>query len=307
MRILTWFCVACMAFALALGATAETTATKPAEVKITVNADKTKVTEVLQSVARQGNEKVIVESYVKGDATLSLKDKSFEDMLSAVCKSCKLDWRKVYIGKDAKILEQPDRFAATVRLMTAMTYPDMVVSSSSTGKVGVFATDQKTLGTFNDKIASDLGLTHVYLVTDDAKVAAKLAEKDKEKKADELVSDYLKKSKEQMEAFAKMTPEQQEQAIMEGLNALDQYPADYTAMAMRAVMGLDPEMMRQKMARQSQAAFDAMFSMPQEQRRAFFKMEMEMSMSAMSSMTPEQKQMLQDDMKAIQPDAGGAK
>jgi hypothetical protein len=33
---------------------------------------------------------------------------------------------------------------------------------------------------------------------------------------------------------------------------------------MRAMMGFDPELMRQKMARQSQAAFDAMFGIPQD-------------------------------------------
>ncbi|MDO8586725.1 MAG: hypothetical protein Q7T82_06750 [Armatimonadota bacterium] len=302
MRILAWICVVCLAFALAIGATAETmAAAKPAEVKITVNANGAKVTEVLQSIARQGREKVIVESVVKGEVTLSLKDKSFEDALSTVCKSNKLDWRKVYVGKDAKLIEQPDRFAATVRLTTAMTYPDMVVSGSSTGKIGLFAKDQKAVGKFDDKMASDLGLTRVYLVTDDAKMAAKLAEK----KADDSINDYLKKSKEQMEAFMKMTPEQQEQAMMEGLNAADQYPADYSAMAIRAMMSLDPELMRQRMAKQSQAAFDAMFGMPREQRRAFFRMQMQMSTSAMSSMTPEQQQMLQDDIKAIQAEMGG--
>ena len=299
MRLLTWFCVVCLAFTLAVGATAATTeAAKPAEVKVTVNVNKTKVTEVLQSIAQQGKETVIVESVVKGDVTVSLKDLSFEVALNTVCKACKLDWRKVYINKDDKTVEQPDRFAATVRLLTAITYPDMVVSGSSTGKIGMFAKDQKAVDKFDDKMANDLGLTRVYLVTDDAKVAAKLAEK----KADESINDFLKKSMEQMESFAKMTPEQQEQAIVEGLNAADQYPADYTAMAMRAMMSIDPELIRQKMARQSQAAFEAMFSMPQEQRRAFFKMQMEVGAS--SAMTPEQKQMLMDDVKAIQAEKG---
>ena len=295
MRILTWFWVVCLVFTLAIGAMAETAAAaKPAEVKVTVNVNQTKVTEVLQSIAQQGKEKVIVESVVKGDVTVSLKDLSFEVALSTICKSCKLDWRKVYIGKDDKTLEQPDRFAATVRFLTAITYPDMVVSGSSTGKIGMFAKDQKAIDKFDDKMANDLGLTRVYLVTDDTKVAAKLAEK----KAEEPLTDYVKKSMEQMEVFMKMTPEQQEQAMMESLSMLDQFPADYTAMAMRAVMSVDPELMRQKMARQSQMAFDAMFSMPQEQRRAFFKMQMEAGAS--SAMTPEQKQMLMDDIKAIQ-------
>ena len=40
MNSLNWFLTGCLAFALAVGATAETTAaTKPAEVKVTVNAD----------------------------------------------------------------------------------------------------------------------------------------------------------------------------------------------------------------------------------------------------------------------------
>ena len=302
MRILTWFCIVCLGFTLAIGATAETTAAaKPAEVKVTVNSSQTKVTEVLQSIAQQGKETVIVESVVKGDVTVSLKDLSFEVALNTVCKVCKLDCRKVYIAKDEKTLEQPDRFAATVRLLTAITYPDMIVSGSSTGKIGMFAKDQKAVDKFDDKMANDLGLTRVYLVTDDAKVAAKLAEK----KADETINDFLKKSMEQMESFAKMTPEQQEQAIVEGLNSADQYPADYTAMAMHAMMSIDPELIRQKMARQIQAAHDAMFSMPQEQRRAFFKMQMEMATN--SPMTPEQKQILMDDMKAIQEEKGEGK
>ena len=309
MRILTWFCVVCLAFALALGATAETPkdagATKPAEVMVTVSADGTNVTEVLQSIAKQSKERVVVESAVKGNATLSLNDMSFETALNTICKSYKLDWRKVYVGKDAKIIEQPDRFAATVRLVTSMTYPDLVVAGASNSKLGIFAREQKAVGKFDDKMASDLGLTRVYLVTDDAKVAARIAQKDKEKKADESLDKYMKMSKELMDAFLKMTPEQQEQAMMEGLNMMDQFPPDYTATVLRVMMSLDPELMRQKMAKQSQAAFDAMFSMPQEQRRAFFKMQMQMSASAMSSMTPEQQQMLQDDIKAMQAEMGG--
>ena len=95
--------------------------------------------------------------------------------------------------------------------------------------------------------------------------------------------------------------------MMEGLNMMDQFPPDYAATVLRVTMSMDPELMRQKMARQSQAAFDAMFSMPQEQRRAFFRMQMQMSAGAMSSMTPEQQQMLQDDIKAIQADMAAGK
>ena len=308
MRILTWFCVVCLTFALAIGATAETTAVaKPAEVKVTVSADNTSVTDVLQSIAKQSKEKVVVESAVKGNATLSLTDMSFEMALNNICKAGKLDWRKVYVGKDAKMIEQPDRFAATVRMVTSMTYPDLVVAGASNSKLGIFAREQKAVGKFDDKMASDLGLTRVYLVTDDAKVAAKLAEKDKEKKADESLDKYMKTSKEQMDTFLKMTPEQQEQVMMEGLNMMDQFPPDYAATVLRVTMSMDPELMRQKMARQSQAAFDAMFSMPQEQRRAFFRMQMQMSAGAMRSMTPEQQQMLQDDIKAIQADMAAGK
>ena len=47
MRILTWFCVVCLAFARAIGAAAETpaggAAAKPDAIKVTVNADWTRV------------------------------------------------------------------------------------------------------------------------------------------------------------------------------------------------------------------------------------------------------------------------
>lgn len=306
MRTPTCFiCATCLLFALVIGATAETvTPAKPAAVKITVDADKKSVTDVLKTIAEQGKERIIVETVVKGEVTLSLKDKSFEDALGKICESCKLDWRKVYIGKDAKILEQPDRLAAAVRMVTAMTYPDLVVSGASTHKVGVFAREAKAVAKFDDKMAGDLGLVRVYLVTNDAKAAARLAENDKDKKADEAHDDYVKIM---MEAFLKMTPEQQEQAMMEGLNMMDQFPPDYTATAMRVMMSLDPQLLRDKMARQTRSAYDAMFSMPQEQRRAFFKMQMEMAQTGMSAMTPEQQQMMQDDIKAIQEEMGAGK
>jgi hypothetical protein len=302
-------CAMCLLLALAIGATAEITAAppKPTEVKITIDADKKSVTDVLKIIADQGKERVVLESVVKGEVTLSLKDKSFEDALGKICESCKLDWRKVYIGKDAKILEQPDRLAAAVRMVTAMTYPDLVVSGASTHKVGVFAKEAKAVARFDDKMAGDLGLVRVYLITNDAKVAAKLAENDKDKKANEALDNYVKMSKGMMESFLKMTPEQQEQAMMEGLNMMDQFPPDYTATAMRVMMSLDPQLLRDKLSRQTRSAYDAMFSMPQEQRRAFFKMQMEMAQSGMSAMTPEQQQMMQDDIKAIQEEMGAGK
>ena len=287
-----WLCALFVVFAVA-----GTAAAQVFDVKVTVEADKTKVTETIQSIAGQAKEKVIVESVVKGEVTLSLKDASFETALTKICDSCKLEWRKVYIAKDAKVLEQPDRLAATVRLLTSMGYPDMVVAGSSTGKLALFARDEKAVGKVDDKLAQQFGMAPVYLVTSDARAAAKLVEKDKEKKSDATLDEYTKSAKALMDSWLKMTPEQQEQATVEGLNMLDQYGPNYAAAAMRAALAIDPEMLKQKLVKQTQAMFD----LTQEERRALLRLNIQMS----AMLTPEQQQILQEDSKAVQEEMAG--
>jgi len=261
---------------------------KPAEVKVSVTATDTKVKDILDSLQKQSKERFVVESTVKGDvASLSLTDVSLESALTTVCKSARVVWRKLYIAGDSKLLEQPDKLASTVRLMAGLSFPDMVLAGSSTGRVGVHFEDKTAVKTAEDEAAKTLGMTKVYLITNDAAVAAKAAEKEKSS----VLDGFINSSKEQMDMFMKMTPEEREQAMMESLNLMDQIGPDYMAAAMQTVMKMDSEYLNRMQQRQ----MDVIFSMPEEQRRAMIKM----NMKQMSNINPEQQKILMEDAKAV--------
>jgi hypothetical protein len=270
------------------------------EPKVSVEAKDTKVKDVLDSLAKQSKEKFVLESTVKGTvASLSLKDVSLESALGAVCTSGKLQWRKIYIAPDSKLLEQPDRLAATVRLMSGLSFPDMVLAASSTNKVGVHFEDKKAVTRAEESATKVLGMGKVYLITNDAAVAAKALAKEKEDKS-AGTDKFNELQQSQIDMFMKMTPEEREQAILSGLNMMDQIGPEYMASVMETLASIDPEHMRRLVSKQ----MEMLFNMSPEQRRSMTKFNME----AMKMITPEQMKILQEDakqiMKEMQPEPG---
>ncbi len=264
-----------------------TTAKADAKVTIAAPADGSKAKDVFESLAKQTQEKIIVESSVKGDVkSVSLTDVSLESALTAVCKAGKWEWRKVYIGSDSKLLEQPDKLASTVRLMLGLSFPDMLVAGSSMDRYATHFNDKASVLKSETSLAKELGMVRVYLITDDVALAAKALADEKSKK----VSKYADLQKQQMDAFMDMSPEEREQAIMDSLNMMDQVSPQYMSDVMQSLMS-DPDALRQIMSKQT----DFLFDMSQDQRRAIIKMQMQMG----SMFTPEQQQMLQEDSQAV--------
>lgn len=258
---------------------------KPDASKVSLKADDMPAADAFASLAKQSGMKILLESNVKGKVTMSLKDVTLDTALTAACKGTNLVWRKVFIDPKSELIEKPDRFAATLRLMAGMSFPDLVVAGSSNNKIGVICQQKQGVEDAQDKIVKDLGMAPVYLVSNDAMVAAKEAAKNT------TVSKYTDMAKQQLDMFAKMTPEEREQALGESMNLMDNVGPEYMASVMQALMNSNPETLRRIQARGN----DMLFSMPAEQRRSMIKM----NMDAMKSITPEQMKILQEDAVAV--------
>lgn len=252
--------------------------------EVTVAADGVAVADVLTSLASQSKQRILVESSVKGMVKEGIKEKSLESALSTLCKANKLAWRKVYIDPKSELLEKPDRFAAVLRLMSGMSFPDVVVAGSSTNKVGLLCQQKQGVEGAQDKIVQDLALEPVYLVSNDATVAARQG-------TSAAVNSYNKMAKDQMDLFMKMTPEEREEAMMASLDMMNNVGPEYMASVMQSLMNTNPETLRRLQARQT----DVLFQMPVETRRAMIKM----NMDAMKNITPEQQKLLREDAMAV--------
>jgi len=257
--------------------------------KVTISANDTPVAEIITSIASQAKQKVLMESNVKGKVSMAVKEVTIDSALSAVCKSTNLVWRKVYIDPKSELLDKPDRFAATLRLMAGLSFPDLVVAGSSNNKIGVLCQQKQGVEDAQDKIVKDLGMEPVYLVSNDSAVAAKEAAKEAEKNT--AVHKYTQSVQDQLDMFMKMAPEEREQALVASLNMMDTVGPEYYSSVMQTLMNSDPENLKRVMSRQT----DMLFSMSQEQRRQMIKLNMQM----MQNISPEVQKMLQEDTKAI--------
>ena len=246
-----------------------------------------KASEVFKSLAKQSNAKIILETSVKGNITASVNKISLEKALDAICKSEKIEWREVYVASDSKLIEKPDKLASTIRLISGLSFPDVVVASTSKGKSAVNLTNTKIPKSAEDSLVKELGMVKVYLITNDAAAAAKAIADEKNK----AVEDYVNSQKQQMDSFMKMTPEEREQALLASLNLMDQVGPSYMSDMMKSLMNTNPDLLKQISARQTQMLFD----MAPEDRRAMIKMNMQMQ----GMITDEQKKMLEEDVKAV--------
>ena len=98
-----------------------------------------------------------------------------------------------------------------------------------------------------------------------------------------------------MKLFMEMTPEEREQAMAMGLQQMQQLDPNYMAEVTKSAMK-NPEFMQQA----SQAGMDMLFSMSPEDRRAMMRMQME----TQQYITPEQRQILMEDAKAVMEEMG---
>lgn len=259
--------------------------------KVSIEADDAKIKDLFNSVADQSKKKIVVESTVKGTVPhISAKDVTVESALTVLCKAGKCEWRKVYIASDSKLLEQPDRLASTVRLVSAMGFPEMLIPAASNGKLAAHYTQEKTVKSVQDLVAKDSALSEVYVITNDAAVAEKEKEKE-DQSGSKALEEYNKQQQEMMDKFIKMTPEEQEQAILAGINLFENMDPSYMASAMRAMSKMDPDVF----ARMANRGTDMLMSMSTEDRRAMMKMQMRMA----AKMSPEMQQMLGEDAKAV--------
>ena len=133
-------------------------------------------------------------------------------------------------------------------------------------------------------------MVKVYLVTNDAAIAAK-AKADEKKEANEALDKYVKMQQDQMDAFMKMTPEQREKAILASMDLMERVGPEYMGAAMEALANSDPAALQQRMARQT----EMLLSMSPESRRAMIRM----GIQSQQAMSPELRQLLEEDAKAV--------
>jgi len=264
------------------------------EPKVSVKAKDTGVKDVLASLAEQSKEKILVEKSVKASVTTTMKDVSLETALDAVCTAGKYQWRKLYINEDSDLLEKPDRLASTVRLMSGLGFPNMVLAGSSTKKVMVHFEEEKAVKNTEDTCTEELGMVRVYLVTNDAAIAEDViaGEESEEDEKSKSVEDYTETQKKLMDDFMAMTPEEQEMVLMESFALMDRIGPEYMSAVMQAMMNVDEMVMRDYMSRQS----EMLFYMDTNDRRRL----MAMQIRSMQYLTPEQMQIIQEDAAAVQ-------
>lgn len=267
------------------------------DAKVSITAKDSKTSDVFASLEKQSGDKILVESSVKSAVTVSFKDVSLESAIESICKAGKFEWRKIYISPDSNLLDQPDKFAATVRLMSGLSFPDLVLAGSSTNKVNVYCSNSKAVKASEDKMVKDLGMSKVYLITNDAAVAAKALDKEKDKTEDSAaVNQYVDMAKQQMDMFIKMSPEDRERVLMDSISMYEQADPRYMSTMMQTLMRSNPDLLRRMASKQT----EMLFNMSPEDRRAMLKLNMQVS----QMLTPEQIQILTDDQKAIMQDMG---
>ncbi|MEN6357107.1 MAG: hypothetical protein ABFD83_08500 [Armatimonadota bacterium] len=106
-------------------------AVKSDEAKISIDAKDMNAADVFKALADKSKQKIVVESSVKKKVRISLNELPLQTILETICKTEKLDWRKIYIDPNSKLLEQPDRLAATIRLASGLGFPDIIIAGSS--------------------------------------------------------------------------------------------------------------------------------------------------------------------------------
>lgn len=257
----------------------------------TIEASGKPVVDVLKEIAASTGETILVEKLVSGTVTASLKNVTAEEAISAATKSCKLQWRKIYVMQGSSLAKDPDALAAQMRTVLALTFPDIVISASGSG--GSFMHVQKELAAneLTKSIPAAAGMVAVYLVTDDEK-AYKKELKDESKKK---IAKYIADQKEQMKTFLAMSPEERKATLKEGMNLLNQIGPDGMQQMIESVMDADPQFLGE----QNRVAMQAIMQMAPEARKSLLRRQMQMQQDMFKNMPPDQMQQFMKEAQEI--------
>lgn len=256
---------------------------------VTLSATDEKASVVAESITKQAGVRILMEKSADVKVSVNVKDLSVEEALTAICKGGDLVWRKIHLRADSPALKNPDTLAATVRLVKGFNFPDLMVEASLEQESMVHIRQKPAVDSIPDRVRRDMGMVSLYLISNDT------AAKASEEKANSNLAKYNELQKEAMELFMKMTPEEREQAMASGVQLMQQLSPGYMAEVTKSMMK-NPSMM----AEMTQFGMDAMFSMPAEDRRALMRMQMQ----AQQYITPEHRQMLMEDAKAVMEEMG---
>jgi len=256
---------------------------------VTLSATDEKASEILDQICKQTGARILMEKTADVKVSVSVSDIPIEDALTAICKGGDLTWRKIYLRADSLLLKQPEALASTVRLITGMQFPDLVIDSASTGENVIYSRLKPAVDAVPVSLRRNMGMVPLYLIAND-KAAREVKEKPESR-----VEKYAKLMQETMKLFMEMTPEEREQAMAMGLQQVQQFDPNYMAEVTKSALQ-NPGFMQQA----SQAGMNMLFSMSPEDRRAIMRMQMEMQ----QYITPEQRQMLMEDAKAVMAELG---
>jgi len=258
-------------------------------ITVSFSAANEKVSSLIDRICKETGARILMEKTADVKVTASVNDIALEDALTAVCKAGELEWRKIYLRVDSPLLKKPDALAATVRLMAGLQFPDVLIERTSTQENLVHAAERRAVEAIPLSLRKDMGMVSVYVISNDK--ADKLAKE----KAESRVEKYAELSREMMKLFMEMTPEEREQAMATGLQMVQQFDPRYMAEMTKSVL-----QNQQFMGQIMQSQMNMLFSMSPEDRRAILRMQMQ----AQTYMTPEQKQVLMEDAKAVMQELG---
>jgi len=256
---------------------------------VSFSVDDKKVSEATDQICKQAGVRILLEKTAEVKITANVDKVSVEDALGVICKAGDLAWRRIYVKVDSPLLKNPETLASTLRLMEGLKFPDLIIEKTSTLEHLVHIAKKPVVDAVPSAMRKDMGMVPLYLITND-----KAAKKAKEK-AESNVEKYLALQRESMELFMKMTPEEREQAMADGMGLMQQMDPNYMLAATRSLMK-NPETMGQIVQTQMQG----IFSMPPADRQALMRMQMQ----AMQFITPEQQEILKQDAIAVMKEMG---
>jgi len=248
-----------------------------------------KVSSLIDRICKETGARILMEKTADVKVTASVNDIALEDALTAICKAGELEWRKIYLRVDSPLLKKPDTLAATLRLMAGLQFPDVLIERTSTQESLVHAAERRAVEAIPLSLRKDMAMVSVYVISNDK------ADKSAKEKAESRVEKYAQLSKELMKLFMEMTPEEREQAMAMGLQMVQQFDPRYMAEMTKSVL-----QNQQFMGQIMQSQMNMLFSMSPEDRRAIMRMQMQ----AQTYMTPEQKEILMEDARAVMQELG---
>lgn len=264
----------------------------PAVVKTcSIEASGKPVGDVLKEVASGTGETILIEKLVSGNVTASVKDVGIEKALNIVTKSLGIEWRKISVPQGSILAKDADALASQMRTVLALRFPDIVISPEGTGGSFVHVQREAAANELAKSLTPASGFTTVYLVTDDEN-AYKKEIKDESKKK---VAKYVETSKQLMDDFLSMSPEERKAVLKESLNIQNQLGPEAMQEMMASVLEMDPGYV----AQMNQMGMKALLSLNPEARQNMLRMSMRQQMEMMKTLTPEEIQMLQQEAAAI--------